>query len=207
VTKEAEVVHADTLLVRRALAGQEDAAEALVRRLIPTLRARARRAFKRHPDGFAGRTAADLLNDAWIALSADDGKKLRAWDPARGATLEGFAGMLAESEFNRLRARAMSMKRGGHLRPVEPEALDDVVAGASSPEEGIVTQDLVARLGAHLDEQLPARGQLVFRHAFTDGRTPPEVARLLGVNVQVVYNWQHKIRRIARGFLDAASTT
>ena len=48
---------------------------------------------------------------------------------------------------------------------------------------------------------LAAKGQAIYRLVYTDARAPEEVATLLGCNVQVVYNWQHKIRALARVFL------
>ncbi|MGV3621265.1 MAG: helix-turn-helix domain-containing protein [Archangium sp.] len=35
---------------------------------------------------------------------------------------------------------------------------------------------------------------------YSDGLDADETARVLGVNRQVVYNWQHRIRSLAREF-------
>ena len=64
-----------------------------------------------------------------------------------------------------------------------------------------MSNDLVGRLDAHLMAGLAAKGQAIYRLVYTDARAPEEVATLLGCNVQVVYNWQHKIRALARVFL------
>lgn len=193
-------MHADGALVTRALEGERAAAEALVRRLMPVVQARVRRA-RRRAGAVGGRDAEDLCQEVWAALLAEGGRRLLAFDPAKGATLEGFVGVLAEREVVSLARHGAAKKRGGHLFAVEVD--DGVATEAPSPEQVVESKDLAARLGAHLDEALPERGQLVLRYAFADGRPAPEVADILGVKVQVVYNWQHKIRGLARRFLSA----
>ncbi len=197
----AELVERDRLLVRRALDGDSAAGDELVARLLPIVRGRARRAFARDRRGAIPANVDDMVQEVWLVLVAKDGHRLRAWDPERGLSLEGYVGLVAESEIRRLRTRAAAKKRGGHLRALGSEALEAAIAPTPTPEERTVARDLTARLGAHLEQALPTRGQLVFRHAFTDGRPPAEVAQLMGVKIQVVYNWQHKIRELARNFL------
>ncbi len=198
---EAEVVEHDQLLVRQALAGDAAAGDELVARLLPVVRSRARRARARDPRQKIPDTVDDMIQEVWLVLVGRGGERLRAWDPDRGLSLERYVGLVAEREITRLRTRAAAQKRGGHLRALGSDALDSMTTPNPSPEEGLLARDLAAHLGAHLQEALPTRGQLVFRHAYTDGRSPNEVARLMGVKVQVVYNWQHKIRELTRAFL------
>lgn len=196
------VVPADVLLVRRALAGQQDAVATLVARLMPVIRARVRRALASGGRQLRAMDGDDLTQEVWLLLIAHGGRQLLAWEPERGMTLEGYVGMVTEREIHNQRGRAAAKKRGGHLLAADPEAVAHLASPQASPEAQVTTVDLAARLGAYLEQELPARGQLVFRHAFTDGRAPTTVATLLGVDVQVVYNWQHKIRRLAREFLE-----
>lgn len=187
-------------LVPRALAGDSEAVETLVDRLMPVVRARVRRALAKRGRSLGPNDGDDLVQEIWLVLIAHEGRQLLAFDPERGMTLEGYVGLVAEREVGNLIDRERAKKRGGHLRAVELDEAESA-AMAASPEEGAIAANLAAKLGEHIQNAMPARGQLVFRHAFTDGREPPEVAKLMGVSVQVVYNWQHKIRELARTFL------
>ncbi|MEQ8981912.1 MAG: sigma-70 family RNA polymerase sigma factor [Deltaproteobacteria bacterium] len=189
----------DRQIVRRAFADEdEEALEQLLCRLVPIIRARAARALRRGPIG--AHDVADLVQEIWIALIADGGRRLLTYDPAHGLTLEGFVGLIAEREIASMQRKVLAKKRGGDLRIVSDDGLT-VAACGGNPEDEAVTNDLAARLAAHLDAQLPVRGRLVWRLAFNDGQSTAEVARNMGVSQQVVYNWQHKIRALARAFL------
>lgn len=151
----------------------------------------------------------DLAQEVWLALLADGGGKLRAYDPDRGATLEGFVGVVAEREARQRLRMGMAKKRGGgaahvSVTPGETATTPALADHRPNPEEQLTSQDLAERLGAYLEAKLPLRGQLVLRYVFTDGVSPPDAARAIGVNVQVIYNWQHKIRALSREFLTEA---
>lgn len=191
-------------LIRRAIAGQEAAVAVLVRRLMPVIRARVRRSLARQGRQVGPHDGDDLVQEIWLRLIDDGGRRLLAYDPSRGATLEGYTGLITEREISNLRQKAGAKRRGGDLVAVPNQAVRLASDGAS-PEEQVAAHDLAARLGEYLEGELPARGRLVLRYAFVDGLPPGQVAKTLGVTVQVVYNWQHKIRAAARTFLRTAS--
>jgi RNA polymerase sigma-70 factor (ECF subfamily) len=144
----------------------------------------------------------DLIQEVWVTLLEDDARQLRQWDPARGATLEGYVGMVTQREFGNASQKASAKKRGGHL-----VALDEIAEPAKSgpsPEASAIGRDEARRLGDYLAAELPTKGQVVFRCLYTDEMSPDEAAEALGVNRQVVYNWQHKIRQLARAFMSPA---
>lgn len=186
----------DRLLIERAIAGDPAAVEILVKRLMQVIQARVRRQCLRARRG--AEDTEDLVQEIWLKLLAEGGSRLLAFDPARNTSLEGYVGVIAEHEASNLLRLRTAKKRGGHLVAIQGE---DLPAQSAGPEENVEAGELAARLGEHLEQELPARGLLVFRYAFTDQREPDEVARMLGVTVQVVYNWQHKIRAAARAFL------
>ncbi len=188
----------DVDLIGRALAGENDAIRHLVHRLMPIVRATVRRAL-----GFAvaghrlGVEVEDLEQDVWLHLVAQRGRRLSSFRPDRGISLESYVTILAEREvITQLRRRA-ALKRGRHLQAV---CNDSVPSPDPTPEQRVADRQLVASLHRSLEAQLPERGRLIWRYTFTDGREPREVAELIGVKVQVVYNWQHKIRQLAREF-------
>ncbi len=191
----------DQLLIRQALTGDEAAVQRLVRRLSPVLEARARVALAR--GATRGVELSDLVQDVWYALLRGNGRALRDYDPTRGASLEGYVGMIAAREIgNRLRLRA-AQKRGSMATHVDLEAGAEPPESGPTPEAEVAASELALKLGRHLMASLSPRGQLVFRYAFTDGMPPARVAEILQVDLQVIYNWQHKIRRVARDFLES----
>jgi RNA polymerase sigma factor (sigma-70 family) len=189
----------DERLIEEAIAGRPSARTELVGRLDPVVRARIARVL-------SGRRSEidDLAQDIWVTLFAHRGKRLRAFDPARGGSLEGFVGVLAEREARQLLRRGRAKKRGGGAEVISLDGVPEMpIAGAEpTPEAAAETKDLAARLGGFLDANLPPRGRLVLRYLYTDGNTPAETARALGAEIQVVYNWQHKIRALSRMFLE-----
>lgn len=193
-------VDGDQRLVRRALRGHGDAVRALVDRLMPVIRAQVAYGITRR----AGRVQAgrdDYAQEIWLALWAEDGKRLRAYEPGRGATFEGYVGVVAERLFRSLLRKEVAQKRGGDLHQVDQEALDRVHAEGQGPAAQVEARRDAEALWAHLQTVLPERGQLVFRLIYTDGLTVDDAAAALGVNRQVVYNWQFKIRNAAKAFL------
>ena len=188
----------DLKLVRDALARRPEAVRELVDRLLPVIRSVVgwRLRDRRHQADVD-----DYAQEVWIALLARGGRKLLAYDPARGATFEGYVGLVTDRELaDRLR-QERAQKRGGDQHRQDPEALERVAANVPDPERQVAARDQATRLRAHLDATLPERGRLVFRFLYLDGRSVAETAAALGVNTQVVYNWQHRIRKEARSVL------
>lgn len=191
-------------LVERAFAGRRDALRALTLRLLPVVQARVGVFFARRrgrPVGAAD--AADLVQDVWLALVAEQGRLLRAYDPSRGMSLEGYVGLLCRRELWKATQRQASEKRGGGSADADLDAVRPPADDAPTPEQQAVQRDLVDALWRHLDGELPARGRLVLRYLYADGLPAGEAAELMRVNTQVVYNWQHKIRTLARAWMAA----
>ena len=80
----------DRARVARALAGDRGELDVLVALLAPIVQVRVARALARRRDG-RGRDlkqeAEDLRQEVFLALFADDGRWLRAWDETRGMSL------------------------------------------------------------------------------------------------------------------------
>ncbi len=190
----------DLGLIKDAIGGDRMAVRRMVTRLLPVVHARVYRACAKGalPKVYQPN---DLVQEVWIELLKNEGRQLLAYEPGRGASLEGFVGMITERTIHNVRVQNSAQKRGGHLQEVSSEVLEHSAAAHSSPEETGVAADLAHQLSEHMSDKLPPRGQLVWQYAFSDGRSVDEVAQLMGVNSQVVYNWQHKIRSLARAFL------
>jgi RNA polymerase sigma factor (sigma-70 family) len=196
----------DTALVREALAGDLRSRRALVNRLTPVVRARALRVLRSRAVRRLDEVD-DVVQSVWLVLWKDDGRQLRAWSPDRGISLEAYVGMITERETGNHLQRVTALRRGesqtDSFHAAGPSGRDDleVAAPGASPEQVVEADDLTRALEAHLSAELSEKGRLVLALVYVDGRSPEEAARLLGVQLQVVYNWQHKIRGLARDFL------
>lgn len=185
-----------TLALIAAASRRERAAlRTLTQRLLPVVRARVRRLQSKRADLRALDTA-DLVQQVFVVLLDDDARQLRQWDPARGATLEGYVGMVSEREVGNLGQRAQNRDR--HESTTDVQA--DAPLEQPSPETQIIARQAANKLGEYLDGQLPPKGQVVLKCLYADGLDADEAARVLGVTKQVIYNWQHRIRLLAREF-------
>lgn len=186
-----------------ALRNRPGARDALVRALMPVVRARVYRALRaRAPKRLA--EADDVVQTVWYVLWRDDARVLRAFAPERGATLAGYVGMVAEREAGHHLQRVTALRRGAEA--VAPSTSDEAPESASpqaSPEATVVARDQLNALAAHLDATLSTRARLVLALLYVDGRSAEEAARSLGTPIQAVYTAQHQIRSAARAFLSA----
>ena len=190
-------------LVRRAVGGNAQAVRLLIRQLTPVIRARVRTFLA----GRKGRQldaldADDLVQDIWAKLLHDDARLLRDYDPERGATPQGYVGRLAQREIWNRFQKTLAQKAGGGRMVLSLEGLDPSRSGDVTPERTAVARQLLGALSAHLEQVLPERGREVLRLLYTETLPPNEVASRLSVRVQVIYNWQHRIRKESRAFLD-----
>lgn len=193
---------AEVALIAQAVRGVPAAVRLLTRRLAPVIQARVMRVLRRLTPAHMG-DADDVVQKVWLVLLKDAGRQFLAFDAARGISLEAYVGMIAEREVrNHVQHELAGIRRPADgLAPLDEAT--EVAAGTPTPEGEVVQNDLVARLDAHLLESLPPRGQLVYRLIYADGRTTEEAAAMLGCQVQVIYNWQHRVRTISREFLAA----
>lgn len=190
----------DVALIERALSGDVRARETLTHRLIPVVRAHVLRAFSKSRD-----EAEDLCQEAWLALIENDGARLRAFDPDRGASLEGFVGLVTDREVIRGIRQRRALKRGGaatHVSTDDDATTADLSDARATPASVVEARDLADQLAGHLEEQLAPKGLLVLRYVFEDGMSPVDAASVMGTSVQVIYNWQHKIRALSRAFME-----
>lgn len=191
-------MHRDRRMIDEALAHSGPAWAQLVRRLMPVIQARTRRWLWRVGGGAA--EVEDLAQQVWLRLLEAEGRALRAYDPERGMSLEGYVGLVAEREAGNLLAMGRAQKRGGGRVTAEADAGLNTGDPRTGPEAAATQRNTLGALLAHLDTALPVRGQLVLRLLYVDGHAPPEAAAALGVSLQVVHNWQHRIRELARAW-------
>ena len=184
----------DAALVRRALEGDKGAQRELRQRLQPTMERWARRALSAFRIAEPA-SVADAVQQAWLELFDARAPKLAEWQP-NGMRLDSFAAQRARWAARAIARERLAQKRGAG-EVISAEGVEDV-PGDDDPERRAVASDLAEKLRLHLWARLPDKGRLVFTVLYVDQLTPDEAAEQLGVSRQVIYNWQFKIRALAR---------
>jgi len=190
----------DQQLVAKALAGDAAAVRALVGALQPVVQARVARTLLRRSGAARGREVRqeleDLVQEVYLSLFADDGRVLRAWDPARGLSLANFVGLVAERQ-------AIAVLRSGRRSPwtedpTEEEALDRERRDTGGPEVRVESRELLERLLDRLKAELSPKGLWLFTLLFVRERTVPEVRAETGMSDAAVYAWRSRLAKLSR---------
>lgn len=191
-------------LVRRALAGREEALTAVVERLAPIVQARVSRCLLRRGDRVGDRdpreALRDLTQDVFLTLFKDDGRVLRRWDPRRGASLENFVGCVAERQVisslrrREVRAQAGDVADGPEPRDPSPEA---------SPERRTASRELLQCLVENFRRRLSPLGWTMFEMLFVWDGSVEEVSREMDMNRDAVRKWRTRLRELARQWAES----
>lgn len=167
----------------------------IIVRLVPVVRMSVRRTLgSRRSQEYA-----DMVQEAWVALLKDNGRQVRAFDPSRGS-LEHYIALVIRREVGNSLRRAQTQKRGGGLCMVDYGAAECMPGTLDNPEQAAATQQLARGLEHLMTRLLSARGRIIFSRLFEQGDSPEFTAREMGLDIQVIYNWQHRIRKIAQQF-------
>lgn len=166
---------------------------------MPVVQARVARTLVRRRGG-TGRDARqeveDLAQDVFIALFADDGRVLRAWDASRGLSLASFCGLIAERE-------AASILRSGRRSPwteaaTELDDLEKSLAEVPDAEMRISSREQLARVVDRLREALSPRGLELFHRLVVDEESVETVCASTGMSPDAVYAWKSRIGKVLR---------
>lgn len=188
---------------RLALDGKDRAAlSRLVVKLTPVVQARVARKlllFGRRADNprDVRQDVADLTQEVFLALFAEDARVLRSWQPERGLSLENFVGLVAERQ-------AVSILRSHRRSPLRTDpTLDDEIdpSPAPEPEREVISRDTLNRLLDRLAEQLSPLGRHLFQLLVIDDLTVEEVVARTGMSVDAIWAWRSRLRKLARQIL------
>jgi len=164
--------------------------------------ARVRRRLLRWPGrAIDGMTAEDLCQEVLAVLLSRD--TLSKFDEARG-TLEGFVGLCTDNAMVEIERKALNRER---LVP-KPADIDEVAPIESpepSPESLALGQDLERRLHAHLETKLSVAEMLLLQRIYLEMLPKDIVIALEGIDSGRYYRFRHKVRALARAFLDGES--
>ncbi len=191
----------DKQRVTLALAGDPGARRALVTRLLPTIEARVLHVllrYKRHEQ--ACQAAPDLAQQVFVRLFEDGGRRLRAWEPGRGAALLTFVGLIAEREVVSILRR--DRQNPWTEAPTDGDELADRAGAGPDLEGPLASRDLLNvvldRALARLDE----RGLLLFQRLIVDEAELATVARETGTTLAALYMWKSRFAKLTREIAD-----
>lgn len=163
---------------------------------MPLVRRRVERALARGWVSAHQTTREDLVQEIWATLIARtrnlDGVRMGPGDAER------FVTVAADRTLISLGRRDRAEKR--NARSILPMAdLAQIEDPGPDPEQRVRVRQQARSMLRRVHDRLPPRGQAVLRLWLVEELDPPEIAKVMGVRLQVVYNWQHRIRTICRG--------
>jgi RNA polymerase sigma-70 factor (ECF subfamily) len=195
-------------LVERALERDPTAVRLLVKALTPVLHARVARVLLAHRPLAKGRDVRqeveDLVQRVFVALFADGGRTLRQWDPARGLSLLGYVGCVAERD-------ALSMLRSRRQcpwteDPTLEEDIDRDSAPSTSPESDLNRRQTLALVVERLRARLSERGAALFQLLVVEERPVEQVCAAMRMTPEAVYAWRSRLARLARSIAAEIAT-
>jgi RNA polymerase sigma-70 factor, ECF subfamily len=193
-------VDAEVALVQRALGGEAGAVRALVDRLTPVIQARVARALRRRAHQASGRNVRqeveDFTQEVMVSLFVEKGRALRAWDPARGLSLENFVGFVAERQI-------ASILRTAKRSPwTEDPTLEGDLEGPAGSDDSLAaaleSQQLWEVVLDRLTERLSPLGAALFEAVWLNERSVSEAAEQFHMSKDAVYAWQSRLGKALR---------
>lgn len=187
--------HPDQDLIRRALAREPEAATALVDRLSTPIQRQVNAALARRRRG-TRQDVRDLMQDVFRILLDNDGKILTDWSPEKGASLEGYVGMVTQRKVASIFA---SGRKSGHAEDAkDPVDFDDAPDEGQSPEMGAMSRDLLQQVLQELRADLSDQGFEMFRVLVVEEREVAWVQDRYGMTRDAVYAWRSRVLKAAR---------
>jgi RNA polymerase sigma-70 factor (ECF subfamily) len=193
-------------IIRAALGGDQGAVRALFAAISPAIQVSVANTLRRHIPASAHSRARheveDLTQEVFYALLANGGKRLRAWDPEKGLSIERYVRLVA-----RHLVVSFLRKRERRVWEDDPEPDDGEADSAVSPERLTAHKELYAAVLAAVEAELSEQGRRVLHLLLIEGRSVAEVADALGISHNAVHVWQSRLkqaiekalRRIVRG--------
>lgn len=129
-----------------------------------------------------------------MALFDDDARILRAWDPARGASITTFIGIVADR-------RIASILRSARRRPWGAELPGEShVEGAASalalPDARVASREFGKQLLDRLGAELSPMGQDLFESILVDEKPVATICSERGMSAQAVWAWRHRLKKV-----------
>ncbi|MEM9461333.1 MAG: sigma-70 family RNA polymerase sigma factor [Myxococcota bacterium] len=188
--------------IARACEGDDGLLGRLVDEILPAIRLEVTFGLRRRARLFnrdANQDVDDFVQDVMVHLLGDGGKRLRAWDPARGRSLRSFVRLIARHRLCRVLEGFRGNPWDGGLDG-ESE-LDEVDADAPAFDRLLSRQQL-GRLLDMLRARFNERSMQMFEWLYIEQRPVAEVCQTLGMSRAAVDQWNVRLRRLVRQLAD-----
>ncbi len=186
----------DAVLLEWVLGKDERAWEELMRRFRPLMFRCIVRVVRKYDSTLSSEDINEIFGDVCVSLLRDDMRKLRAYDPDRGARLGSWLGLLsinAACDFLRQKARRPSLV---HLEPREgrdADPLAELPAPQSSALDTLIEKERWRMLSGLLSD-FSVRDRRFVELYYGNGLSAEEVATVMGISVKTVYSKKNKLR-------------
>jgi RNA polymerase sigma-70 factor, ECF subfamily len=174
-------------LLQRVLAHDARAWGELVRRYRPIIFRCITKILARRGAFLATADIEEVYGEVMMSLVRDDMRKLRIYDPMRGAKLGSWIGLLAKNAAHDY-IRAHASKPVADTMDRVAELNDD----GASPLDDILVMERRSRLEGMLAEY-SQKDREFFSLYFGRGLTVDEIALEMGISVKTVYTKKHKL--------------
>ena len=202
VTKRRKELSAepDLTTIDRALSGDRRAVKSLIDHITPVIQARVARALLKDPRGRSRGSVreevADISQEVFAALFADEGRVLRTWDPEKGLSMQNFVGLVAHRQ-------TLSILRTGKRNPyTEDPTLDTELDSYTPPTnelaEAVEARDVARAVFESMDAQLSPLGRRLFELIVLEEREVTEVAEEMGMGTAAIYAWRSRLGKLMR---------
>jgi RNA polymerase sigma-70 factor, ECF subfamily len=186
----------DNDLLEAAMGRDGRAWQELLRRYRPLIFRCILRVVKRYGAQLSTEDVDEIFGDVCVSILHNDMHKLRAWDPARGARLGSWLGLLA---INVTHDHLRQVSRRPHVVRLEParDPDGDAIAEQPAPEpsalDRLLEQERRSML-RHLLRDFSLRDRRFVELYYGAGLSPEEVAAQMGISVKTVYSKKNKVR-------------
>jgi RNA polymerase sigma factor (sigma-70 family) len=191
---------ADEPLLAAYCAGADGAATRLFVAYAPTVRAVIARYLARRLPG-RSELAEDLTHEVFLALFADDGRRLRHFEGRNGCSFAGWLRVVAVRLAIDLLRRERRLVALDDETPAMIELRRSLRSDAPDPADSAEAAETAARLAGELDA-LGAKDRLLVELHLVRGVGLPEVARALGVSANAAYVRKSRILKSLRRSLE-----
>jgi RNA polymerase sigma-70 factor (ECF subfamily) len=198
----------DLDLLRRCVAGEPAAWDALVRDHASMLHRAAARVLGRAPGGPTDAEAEDVVQAVFLKLWDDGRRRLRTFQ-GRSRLSTWLVAITQREALDRLRLRSRTGAAAPVPVPVDADVLDgcsrlgpEVWNGHAPPPEATAEVREAKAAVAAAVARLPARDRLLVRLVYFDGRSYDDVARVLSVSANSISPWLYRARERLKADLD-----
>lgn len=177
-------------VIARALDGDRVASRQFYKAYDPTVRWAVAMRVRRWPELVT--RFEDLVQEVWLELLRNGGKRLRYYKGDRGLSFRGFLGFIAARHGWR-RARVVLARDERDAMVVEGMGTEADEQDALDLVQRLIEADLFDQLSERVDAELDEVDQRIFRDHFVNGETLRAIAKDLGIKEPTV---QQRKRRI-----------